>query len=44
MEAQIYEACQASVAEQTGSQSFCLTPGTPYRVRFDGVQPSYNFV
>jgi len=39
MKAQIYEACQASVAEQTGSQSFCLTPGTPYRVRFDGVQP-----
>ncbi|ORU94777.1 MAG: hypothetical protein A6F70_09915 [Cycloclasticus sp. symbiont of Bathymodiolus heckerae] len=39
MSDQVYIACQASVAEQTGSQSFCLTPGIPYRVRFDGVQP-----
>jgi hypothetical protein len=38
IEEEVMAACQASVAEQTGN-TFCLTPGTPYRVRFDAVQP-----
>jgi len=39
MRAQVQLDCQSSLTEQTGIQGFCLTPGTPYRVRFDAVVP-----
>lgn len=38
MQSQVYLDCQTPLKETTGA-NFCLTPETPYRVRFDAVVP-----